>query len=202
VGLLLFVVPGLILLLRWIVAAQAAAIEDEGWSTALRRSEQLSAGRYRHVLLFFVFTSLIAGAPGFLGAHLFGYHDTTAASALTGLVVHVVTASFSALAMALLFYDLLVRREGEAREFAAREPVAADATGPLAPGAAHRPPVSPLPLDPARDPRRYADADRPHGWYVDPDSPKRMRYWRNDAPRGWEGKARTPREVRQFWPDL
>jgi hypothetical protein len=115
VGFLLFVVPGVILFLRWVVVAQAAAIENEGWSTALRRSQQLSAHRYMHVILFVLFTGVIVAVPGVAAGFAFGHHDTGPASLLAGLAIHIVTASFAALAMALLFYDLLVRREAEAR---------------------------------------------------------------------------------------
>jgi hypothetical protein len=41
-GLVLLVIPGIILWLRWQVAAQAAAIEREGWRQALRRSWSLT----------------------------------------------------------------------------------------------------------------------------------------------------------------
>lgn len=195
-GFLLFVVPGVILFLRWVVVAQAAAIEDDGWSTALRRSEQLSAHRYKHIILFVLITGAIAAVPGVAAGFAFGHHDTGAASFLAGLVIHIVTASFAALAMALLFYDLLVRREAEAREFAARAPAIADASA-----AASEPTnaVAPLPVDPSRDPRQYSDQDRPQGWYVDPSSPKRMRYWGTGDPFGWSGTTRTPRKIRRAW---
>jgi hypothetical protein len=39
---------------------------------------------------------------------------------------------------------------------------------------------------------------RADGWYVDPDNPKRMRYW-NDVAGEWLGSARTPRKIRQSW---
>ncbi len=191
VGFLLFIVPGVILFLRWVVVAQAAAIENEGWLPALRRSRQLSAGHYKHILLFFLCTSVIALLPGLAAGRVFGYHDTGAASVLTGLAIHVVVASFSALAMALLFYDLLVRRETEAPELASSEAVIPDPV----------PATTPLPPDPSRDPRRYSDENRPHGWYVDPSSPTRMRYWRTADPPGWEGKTRTPSRIRKLWPD-
>ncbi len=38
----LLVIPGIILWLRWSVAAQAAAIENDGWLPALRSSRQLA----------------------------------------------------------------------------------------------------------------------------------------------------------------
>jgi hypothetical protein len=47
------------------------------------------------------------------------------------------------------------------------------------------------------DPRAYADDTRPAGWYIDPDSPSRMRYWSPGS--GWNGKTRTPRTLREHW---
>lgn len=40
-GFLALIVPGIILSLRWVVVAQAAAIEHEGWLSALRRSRDV-----------------------------------------------------------------------------------------------------------------------------------------------------------------
>jgi hypothetical protein len=39
------------------------------------------------------------------------------------------------------------------------------------------------------------DGVRANGWYVDPDDPRRMRYWREGT--GWHGSAKTPRQLRQ-----
>jgi hypothetical protein len=108
-GFLALVVPGIILSLRWVVVAQAAAIDHEGWLPALRRSAVLSAENYGHIFAFFVCVGVIVVVPTLLGGAAFGRHDTSAASFLVGLVVHIFTASFGALATALLFYDLLAR---------------------------------------------------------------------------------------------
>ena len=50
IGFLALIVPGLILLARWAVVAQAAAIERVDWSSARRRSAELTRGSYLHVL--------------------------------------------------------------------------------------------------------------------------------------------------------
>jgi hypothetical protein len=50
---------------------------------------------------------------------------------------------------------------------------------------------------PVRDARFYSDAERPAGWYVDPDSPKRMRYWQEQG--RWTGSSRTPKAVLAQW---
>jgi hypothetical protein len=51
------------------------------------------------------------------------------------------------------------------------------------------------------DPGVYTDAGRPPGWYVDPDKPWRMRYWRTD--RGWSKETtKTPKQALSEWRDL
>jgi hypothetical protein len=122
VGLAALIVPGIILTLRWIVVAQAAAIEHEGWLPALRRSGELSDGQYGHIFAFLVCVSVIVVVPSLLGAAAFREHEMGAVSLLVGLLVHILTASFSALATALLFYDLLARQSPFAKETAAEDP--------------------------------------------------------------------------------
>lgn len=62
-GAVLFILPGLILWVRWVVAVQAAAIEREGWTRALGRSWSLTEGNAVHVIVFIVCVGLISGAP-------------------------------------------------------------------------------------------------------------------------------------------
>lgn len=186
-GFLAFVVPGAILLLRWYVVAQAAAIEHEGWLPALRRSRQLTAGHYRHLITFAIYVALITSVPTLLVGFAFGHETTTVASFLVGVGLQVVTWSLSALAAALMYFDLRAR-------FAS-----VSALGDEAPAA--RVGGSPRPSGRGWDPRSHSDQDRPKGWYVDPKSPDRMRYWRTGEPPGWEGSTGTPRKVRREWQD-
>jgi hypothetical protein len=172
-GFVALIVPGIILALRWVVVAQAAAIEHEGWLPALRRSRQLSAGHYGHIVAFLIAVGAIVTVPSLVGGIAFGRHDTSAVAFLTGLAVHVITASFGALASALLFFDLLERHETS---------VVPASTPPL-----------------SLDPRDYSDQDRPKGWYIDPDSPNQMRYWGGGDPLGWAGTIRAPRKIRRAW---
>ncbi len=140
-GFIALIVPGVILSLRWSVVAQTAAVDHEGWMPALRRSAQLTAGHYWHifrVLLSIGFlTFLIAAIAGaFAGA---GY-NTNVASVLIGIAVYTIVASFAALALAVLYFDLRAREAGPRID-----PLAgyADPPAPLtAP-----PPVPPTPQD-------------------------------------------------------
>jgi hypothetical protein len=184
-GFLAFVVPGIILSLRWYVVAQAAAIEHEGWLPALRRSRQLTASHYRHLIVFAIYVTLITSVPTLLVGFAFGHETTTVASFLVGVALQVVTWSLSALAAALMYFDLRARWASTAAQ----------------PGPA---PAAPAGGDPQQigqswDPRRYSDQDRPKGWYIDPGSPDRMRYWRTGNPPGWEGTTGTPEKVRREW---
>jgi hypothetical protein len=173
VGFLLLIVPGVILWLRWAVVAQAAAIEREGWLPALRRSRRLADGHYGHIAAFLIMVGAIATVPFLLGGVAFGHHDTGAASFVTGLAIRVLTASFAALAGALLYYDLLVRLEKEPQSAGAQRTTF--------------------------DPRSYTDVDRPKGWYVDPASPTRMKHWGGSERPEWTGSARTPRKIKRAW---
>jgi hypothetical protein len=53
------------------------------------------------------------------------------------------------------------------------------------------------------DPGAYTDEERPAGWYVDPDKPWCMRYWRKGEHEGWSKEtSKTPPRVQENWRDL
>ncbi len=185
VGFFALLVPGIILSLRWYVVAQAAAIEHEGWLPALRRSRQLTAGHYRHIVIFAIYVALITFVPTLLVGFAFGHTTTTAASFLVGVTLQVFTWSVGALAAALMYFDLRVRFASIAAQ--GGETPVGHAGG------------EPQRISHSWDPRSYSDQDRPKGWYVDPGSPDRMRYWTASDPPGWGGSTRTPRKVRRQW---
>jgi hypothetical protein len=186
VGLVLLVVPGIILLFRWYVVAQTAAIEHQGWIPALRRSRELTRDNYGHIVVFALCVGVVAAVPTLLLGLVFGHDDTTLASFLVGMFFQVVTWSFSALAAGLLYFDLR-----------AREPAGAAGAVSTSPGA---PPAGPAPDGPhSWDPDDYGDRDRPRGWYVDPKAPGRMYYWGLGDPPGWGASTKTPRKIKQAW---
>ena len=180
-GLVLLVLPGIFLMLRWYVVAQAAAIEHEGWLAALRSSHRFTEDHYGHIFVFAISVGLITFMPTFLLGLAFGHHTTTVASFMVGLLVRVLTASFSALASALLYYDLRSRHQARAA---------------LAPALSSGDQAQ---IGHSWDPRAYSHQDRPHGWYIDPSSPNRMRYWGAEEPRSWGASTRTPRKIRREW---
>ena len=169
-GLLAFAVPGLLLLARWAVVAQAAALEGGGWTDALRRSADLTKDRRWHAFGLTLAAGLIAMLPTLGLAAAFGHKTTTVASFAADTALQIVLRSFEALATALLYFDLK-----------ARPPVGAAGSTQAA-----------LATD-------QADEDRPAGWYIDPSSPKRMRYW-TGAETGWnQHSARTPKPMLREW---
>lgn len=202
VGFLFLLIPGVILFLRLCVVAQVAAIEHEGWIPALRRSWELTEYRTRHLLAFFALMASLALVAFFFLALPFPHEAaTTPLTFVGGVAVQAVVSSFAALATALLFYDLLRRRE----LLAAEAPVLVSG---LSPGTCvHEDPgpsgPSTVPADAKQsswDPRVYTDPERPTGWYVVPARPHRMRYWMAGEEPAWHPQStRTPKKVREDW---
>ena len=119
-GLILLIIPGIILFLRLHVSAQAAAIEREGWRPALHRSWSLTKGNVIRVFFFGVCITVIGFVFWFPASRAFSHHHTTALSFLLGTILQTLIISFTALATALLYFDLRRRREVLAAEGAER----------------------------------------------------------------------------------
>jgi hypothetical protein len=113
IGFVLIVVPGLILATIWSVAAPVVVLERPGGLRALGRSRELVRGSGWQV--FGVILILVIGV-GVLGAVI----ETVADSAGTGVglvarvVVGILAAPISALAAAVLYFDLRGAHAGEA----------------------------------------------------------------------------------------
>src|ERR1700722_1686913 len=110
-GFVILIVPGIILAFRWYVAVQTAAIEHEGWLPALRRSRQLTVGVYGHLFGFGILIGIISEVPLVIGGAGVTGHDTLAVAFIGGVVLHAFALAFTALATALLYFDLVSRRE-------------------------------------------------------------------------------------------
>jgi hypothetical protein len=111
VGFVLLIVPGIILTFRWYVAVQAAAIENGGWLPAIRRSRELTRGVYGHLFAFGLLIAIIAEIPLSIARLGVSGHDTLAVAFIAGVVLHAFALAFTALATALLYYDLASRAE-------------------------------------------------------------------------------------------
>ncbi len=105
IGFVLLIVPGLILATLWAVAAPVVVLERPGGLRALGRSRELVRGNgwnvFAVILLLVILVGLLSGAIGFAAE---------SAGAGVGLIARVVigvlTAPISALAAAVLYFDL------------------------------------------------------------------------------------------------
>ncbi len=120
-GFILLIVPGILLLVRWTVVAQTAAIERVSWLDALRRSAELTKGNYLHVLgvvISVTVTNLIIGRAiaAVVGS------GASIVQILVGLAVQTVLLSFAALTTAMLYYDLIAREPASRAQTSSDQP--------------------------------------------------------------------------------
>jgi hypothetical protein len=108
IGLVLLIIPGIILALRFGVVAQVAAVERTDWPGALRRSGQLVAGNYLRVFGLLFVVAVVNLLLVDLVAQLAGRNVTTLQVVL-GIVIGVLTRTFQAIATAVLYFDLRAR---------------------------------------------------------------------------------------------
>jgi hypothetical protein len=192
IGSLALFVPGALLRAWWAAVAQPAALDGGDWKAPLRRSSDLTEDYRWHSFGLVFIAGLIAFVPSFGLGLIFGHTDTTAASFLAGTALQIVLRSFEALVIALLYFDLKARPRGRAYR-------------PEAPEWDPNVPVSEAPAgvgDPLA-PDGYSDADRPRGWYIDPENPGRMRYWAAGNQPIWSQRtAKTPKQTFEEWQAL
>lgn len=114
-GFVALIVPGILLSLGWAVVAQTAAVDNDGWMPALRRSRKLTAGHYLHVFGLQLTIGLLTGFVGVVAGVSITGNAASVASVLVGIVVYTILASFTALTLAILYFDLCARESGPAR---------------------------------------------------------------------------------------
>jgi hypothetical protein len=130
IGLFLIIIPGLILLTVWSVAAPVVVLERPPGLQALRRSRELVSGNgwqvFGVILVLDLLVAVIAGA-----LELAADGAGTGVGIIVTVVLGVLTAPFAALAAAVLYFEL----RGRAAETAVAEPpVGPEAPGPPPPG--------------------------------------------------------------------
>jgi hypothetical protein len=186
-GFIAFLVPGILLALRWAVVAQSAALEHGGWTDALRRSADLTRKNYWHIIGVLLLVGILGALLGFVVAAAFHHPSTTVASFVAGTALQTVVRSFTALATALLYFDLTARSRAKVESAAAEE-------------AEPEPEWDVPPVGHPLDPNSWSDEDRPPGWYVDPNSPWVMRYWAADGTPTWSKRStKTPGDILAKW---
>jgi len=116
------IVPGVILLVRLSVVAQAAAVEHEGYIPALRRSWRLTSGSFWHTFgLIFLVELLTVGV--LLGARAIPAGNSTGIGSIAlGIAINTVIASFVALTLAILYFELRAREANPAPRHAPEHP--------------------------------------------------------------------------------
>jgi hypothetical protein len=109
IGLFCFLIPGVLLAIRWAVIAPTAAVEQLNWPAALRRCAEVTRGNSWRILGLLILVALLNEIPaGIIGS---GNH---LASAVIGIIVAVIGQSFGTLALCLLYFDLRAREAGPA----------------------------------------------------------------------------------------
>jgi hypothetical protein len=139
-GLLLLIVPGLFLLTIWAVLAPVIVIERKDAMSSFGRSRELVRGHGWQVfgvivvlfLLQFVVTAVIQALANSVADSVVGF-------SVADLIVRLLVAPLSALAAAVLFFELKALRG---------EPVLADGAEVAAPAVAPAPPAPPPPAAP------------------------------------------------------
>jgi hypothetical protein len=115
-GLVLLVIPGIYLFVRWFFVPQAVVIEGARGPEALRRSSAVVQGFWWRTLGLVVVVNLAAILPALVFTAPFAaIADSTdeAVWALVGTIcAETITAPFVALFSTLLYYDLRARRAG------------------------------------------------------------------------------------------
>ena len=109
VGLLAFIIPGIVLVVRLAVVAQAAAIERTDWIGALRRSWLLTRGNFVHVFAVVLGAGAVGLALAAAGGALAGTTRRAPDVAL-GIAVVTLARSFDAMLTAVLYFDLVARQ--------------------------------------------------------------------------------------------
>ncbi len=115
IGLLLLIVPGLFLLTIWAVLAPVVVLEKKSAFEAFGRSRELVRGHgwqvFGVIVVLFLLQFIVAAV---IQAIANGVSDSFAAYAVSDLIVRLLVAPLSALAAAVLYFELRGRKEGAA----------------------------------------------------------------------------------------
>lgn len=119
-GLLLFVVPGVVLIIRYSALWPVIVLEQRGGWAAFRRSHDLARGRGRKLVAVVGLASVIAMALSLGGQLAFEQivHDTRTAWLVATVLLSLLSPVLTALAV-LAYYDAKMEAEGYDLEVAA-----------------------------------------------------------------------------------
>jgi hypothetical protein len=151
IGFILLIVPGLILLTIWAVLAPVVVVERTGVLEAFGRSRQLVKGHGWQVFGVIVVLLLITiAASAVVQAIFVGIADSFVGYFLADLIVRVLVSPLSAIAAAVMYFELKAHHGEPVLETGAAAPGAAVPPGAPAPPAA--PPPTPAPPQQAPGP--------------------------------------------------
>jgi len=140
IGMVLFIVPGLLLLTWWAVIVPVVVVERPGIGPAFSRSRELVRGHAWQVFALLVVMLLILGVLTLFVAIGVAIADSRVATALGSLVSEVLLVPFVSITVATLYFAL--------REAHGEAPVPALAERSYGPGGGFAPPQSPTPERP------------------------------------------------------
>ena len=111
VGVVLLIVPGVWLLVRWAFAAQAAVVDELSPVAALRRSAELVKDRWWRTFGLLVASGLLFALLGSLVTAILATIENGAIYVAGLILVEAVVLSLTGIFGTLLFFDLRARRE-------------------------------------------------------------------------------------------
>ena len=121
VGFILLVIPGLVLLTIWSLAAPVVVLERPGVFAALARSRELVRGNGRRVFGVIVLLYFLVGVLGF-AVEAAAESAGSAAGIVARVVIGVLTAPLPALAASVLYFELGGRAPAAGRAAASTAP--------------------------------------------------------------------------------
>jgi hypothetical protein len=141
IGLILLIVPGLFLLTIWAVVAPVVVLERKGAIDAFGRSRELVRGNgwqvFGVIVVLFLLQVIVSQV---VQAIADGISDSFASYAVADLIVRLLVAPLSALAAAVLYFELRGRKEGAG---AGGEPALAAPAATTSPTGGPPPPPAP-----------------------------------------------------------
>lgn len=109
IGVLALVIPGLILWVRLCVVAQTAAVEPGSVRAALKRSWRLTRLDQGHILGLLLLVATLVAVPYFGTRAISTGSSSSIGVVALEIAINTITASFTALTTALLYFDLKAR---------------------------------------------------------------------------------------------
>lgn len=111
-GLILFIIPGLILIVMFAVAIPALVVENRKGTEAMGRSWNLVKGHFWHVVVVILVAAIIAGVvSGIINGIGTAISDNWFVTWVFQAIGQIIVAPFSALVAVLLYVDLRARTE-------------------------------------------------------------------------------------------